>query len=68
MELYLGVHSQKLRFFTAEGELVPTPEEFALAEQRKVQEAEAQLEQAEALLARYREHFGELPANENGQV
>lgn len=27
--LYLGVHNKQLRFFTSEGELVPTPEETA---------------------------------------
>ncbi|MEA5552897.1 Uma2 family endonuclease [Anabaena cylindrica UHCC 0172] len=40
LELFLGVDQHKLRFFTAEGELVPTPEEvakheFARAEQEK---------------------------------
>ncbi|MBD2628315.1 Uma2 family endonuclease [Trichormus variabilis] len=40
LELFLGVDQNKLRFFTAEGELVPTPEEvakqqFARAEQEK---------------------------------
>ncbi len=29
MGLYLGVHEEKLRFFTPEGQLVPTPEEVA---------------------------------------
>lgn len=27
LELYLGTHERKLRFFTSEGQLVPTPEE-----------------------------------------
>ena len=40
LELFLGIHNSQLRFFTADGKLVPTPEE---------------------LLARYQEHFGELP-------
>lgn len=52
--LFLGVHESKLRFFTAEGELVLLPEEEALNEQEQRQELEA-------LLARYRERFGELP-------
>lgn len=47
LELYLGIHEQKLRFFTSEGQLVPTPEEEAL--------------EAKALLDRYKERFGELP-------
>ena len=29
LELYLGIRDRQLRFFTAEGKLVPTPEEFA---------------------------------------
>lgn len=47
LELFLGIHQQQLRFFTADGQLVPTPEEAA--------------NQAEELLARYRSQFGELP-------
>ncbi|NMG19461.1 Uma2 family endonuclease [Brasilonema bromeliae] len=47
LELFLGIHQQQLRFFSVDGQLVPTPEEAAA--------------QAEALLARYRERFGELP-------
>jgi Uma2 family endonuclease len=40
LDLFLGVDQHKLRFFTAEGELVPTPEEvakqqFARAEQER---------------------------------
>ena len=53
LELYLGVREKKLRFFTGEGNLVPTPEEAALAEQQRS-------ERAEALLAQYRERFGDL--------
>lgn len=94
--LFLGVHERKLRFFTAQGELVPIPEEAALNEQQQrelieqrlvveqqqrelaQQQAEAerqqrelaqqlaeaerqQREELEALLARYRERFGDLP-------
>lgn len=47
LELFLGIYNSQLRFFTADGKLVPTPEESAT--------------QAEQLLARYRERFGELP-------
>jgi Uma2 family endonuclease len=43
--LYLGVHEQQLRFFTAEGQLVPTPEESA--EQAEAR-AEAEHQRAEA--------------------
>lgn len=47
LELFLGIHNNQLRFFTREGQLVPTPEEVAI--------------EAETRLARYREQFGELP-------
>ncbi len=46
LQLFLGIQERQLRFFTAEGKLVPTPEEAAA--------------EAEALLAQYRERFGEL--------
>ncbi|NEQ66505.1 MAG: hypothetical protein F6K21_13555 [Symploca sp. SIO2D2] len=53
LELYLGVNEQKLRFFTRDGELIPTPEEAAIVQQQRAEEAES-------LLARYRERFGEF--------
>ncbi|QSJ15757.1 Uma2 family endonuclease [Nostoc sp. UHCC 0702] len=50
--LYLGIHEGLLRFFTTDGQLVPTPEETAVqAEQRAQQEAE----KAERLAAKLRE-------------
>jgi Uma2 family endonuclease len=68
LQLFLGVYNQQLRFFTPDGELVLTPQEAAEREQqqrqeaeRQRQEAERQRQEAEALLARYREQFGELP-------
>jgi Uma2 family endonuclease len=68
LELFLGIQDGQLRFFTLEGQLVPTPAESALAEQQQRQAAEQRAEQAqqrveeaEALLARYREQFGQLP-------
>jgi Uma2 family endonuclease len=52
LELYLGVQDRQLRYFTPEGQLVPTPQEAAL----KAQEAALQAEQrAEHLAARLRE-------------
>jgi len=75
LELYLGVHNSQLRYFTPEGDLISTPEELALQAEQQREQAEQQIlierqqrEQAqqqnsemEALLARYRERFGELP-------
>lgn len=46
LQLFLGIQDQQLRFFTPDGQLVLTPEETAKA--------------AEALLAQYRQRFGEL--------
>ena len=68
LELYLGIHTDKLRFFTPDGQLIPTPEEEAAAEQQQRELAQQQAELAqqqvtelESLLVRYRERFGELP-------
>lgn len=44
LELYLGIYQDKLRFFTNEGELVPTPEEVA---QQETQRAEQEKQRAE---------------------
>ncbi|MFE1748466.1 Uma2 family endonuclease [Coleofasciculus sp. H7-2] len=67
LELYLGVRESKLRFFTLESQLIPTPEELAQQERQQKEQAEQQRQQAEQqvaemelLLARYRERFGEL--------
>ncbi|KYC39080.1 hypothetical protein WA1_34405 [Scytonema hofmannii PCC 7110] len=43
--LYLGVESGKLRYFTRDGDLVPTPEEAAIAAQKRATETEMLLEQ-----------------------
>jgi len=68
LELYLGIHDKQLRFFTREGQLVPKPEEAAIAEreraeqeQQRANQEKQRAEEAEALLARYRERFGEFP-------
>ncbi len=50
--LYLGVCHGQLRFFTTDGELVPTPEEVAESER---QEKELALERVELLTAKLRE-------------
>ncbi|MEL7037308.1 MAG: Uma2 family endonuclease, partial [Cyanobacteria bacterium J06592_8] len=66
LQLFLGIHEQQLRFFTPEGELVPTPEESAkIAEelaknekqQREIveQQLEAERQQKEKLAAKLRE-------------
>ncbi|QZZ22248.1 Uma2 family endonuclease [Leptothermofonsia sichuanensis E412] len=52
LELYLGIHERQLRWFTAEGQLVPLPEEFEQqrAEQER-QRAEQERQRAERLEA-----------------
>ncbi|MEM7555337.1 MAG: Uma2 family endonuclease, partial [Cyanobacteria bacterium P01_A01_bin.84] len=43
LELYLGVREKNLRFFTSEGELVPTPEEVARKESQRTERLAAKL-------------------------
>jgi Uma2 family endonuclease len=45
LSLYLGIESGKLRYFTANGSLVPTPEEAALQGQLQLQQQNIQLEE-----------------------
>ena len=47
LQLYLGIEEKKLRFFTAEGKLVPAPVEAAIEERKRAEAAYAQLRQAE---------------------
>ncbi len=42
--LFLGVYEQTLRFFAADGRLVPTPEETAECAQREVESAQREVE------------------------
>jgi Uma2 family endonuclease len=51
LSLYLGIESDKLRYFTAEGSLVPTPEEAALQAQLDL---EQERQRAEHLAERLR--------------
>ncbi|MEB3882194.1 Uma2 family endonuclease [Lyngbya sp. CCY1209] len=59
LQLFLGIYENKLRFFTADGDLVPTPEESATNEKQQRELAEQQLEterqQKEKLIAKLRE-------------
>lgn len=45
LKLYLGVYQAQLRYFTASGERIPTPQEAAQQEQQRAQQAELLLEQ-----------------------
>jgi len=52
LELYLGVFEQRLRFFTAQGELIPSPEERAEQERQRAEQERQRAEQAEQEIAR----------------
>ncbi len=70
LELFLGVYESQLRFFSADGKLIPTPEERAIAAQQDAELAQQQAEterqqrelaqqQVEKLLARLKELGGD---------
>ena len=48
LELYLGVDENQLRYFTANGERVPTPQEAERQEQLVARQAQLQAQQAES--------------------
>ncbi|MDY7007309.1 MAG: Uma2 family endonuclease [Cyanobacteriota bacterium] len=48
LELYLGVDGGQLRYFTANGQRVPTPQEAAIEEQLLVQKAQSQVQKAQS--------------------
>ncbi|MGF1536671.1 MAG: Uma2 family endonuclease [Elainellaceae cyanobacterium] len=52
LQLFLGVHENKLRFFTPDGDLVPTPEEVA---QAAGEQLEAERQRSDRLAAKLRE-------------
>ncbi|WP_026736490.1 Uma2 family endonuclease [Fischerella sp. PCC 9605] len=52
LNLYLGVYQEELRFFTPEGQLVPTPEEVA---EQEMQRAEQEKQKSDRLAAKLRE-------------
>ncbi|MCF3606150.1 Uma2 family endonuclease [Planktothrix agardhii 1033] len=45
--LFLGIYQEKLRYFTPEGDLVPTPEEAALQAENRANEAENRANEAQ---------------------
>jgi glucan-binding YG repeat protein len=49
LELYLGVEQGKLRYFTPEGELIPTPQEAALQEIAIAESAQQLSQQAQQM-------------------
>lgn len=70
LRLYLGVEGGKLRYFTPDGDLVPTPEEAAIAAQQvaveaqqQASEVQLQLEQEQLRSQRLAEHLRSLGVN-----
>ncbi len=61
LELYLGIHEQKLRFFSADESLVPTPEEVAI-EQTQLVQTQTQLVQTQTQLAQQQAQRAEILA------
>ncbi|MGV0024154.1 Uma2 family endonuclease [Phormidesmis priestleyi] len=47
LELYLGIHQRQLRLFSRQGQLIPTPEEWAESAQQQLEVAQQQLETAQ---------------------
>lgn len=60
LELFLGIENNQLRFFTPEGELVPTPQEAAIQAQQEAQQAQQQMQQAQDMSNRLAEKLREL--------
>lgn len=55
LKLYLGVYEGKLRFFTAENQLILSFEELAEQERLRAQQAEERVQQVEEEITRLRE-------------
>jgi len=63
--LYLAIVERKLRYFTQDGELVPTPEESALQEQRRAEAERQRADEAEAKNRFLEQRLRELGMNSN---
>jgi len=60
LQLYLGIHSEQLRFFTASGELVPSSEEAAIAAEEAAIVAEEAATVVEEALDTEKKHSAQL--------
>jgi Uma2 family endonuclease len=58
--LFLGVKDGWLRWITAHGTVVPTPQELAEQERQRAEQATQRAERAERLLEAYQRRFGHL--------
>lgn len=53
--MFLGIHEGLLRFFSADNQLIPTPEEEALLAEYEREQKEIAQQKAERLAAKLRE-------------
>ncbi|MEA5534517.1 Uma2 family endonuclease [Crocosphaera sp. XPORK-15E] len=60
--LYLGLYQQQLRYFTLEGQLVPTPEEDAQQQIRRAEQAQQRAEQAQQRAEQQQQRAEQLAA------
>ncbi len=60
--LYLGIYQGLLRFFTRDGQLVPTPEETAEQAQMQAEQAQQQAEQAQMQVEQAQQQVARLAA------
>lgn len=58
--LYLGINENQLRYFTSDGELVPTPKETAIQRQLQLDATEKELEQEKQRTERLAQRLREL--------
>jgi hypothetical protein len=58
--LYLGIHKQQLRYFTVEGEVIPTDAERAEQEQHLRQQEQYLRQQAQEEVKRLRQRLQDL--------
>lgn len=65
LQLFLGIYSSQLRYFTPEGQLVPTPIEAAQEAQRNAQEAQQNAQEAQQQNDRLAAKLRELGVDPN---
>ncbi|MBF2056833.1 MAG: Uma2 family endonuclease [Cyanobacterium sp. T60_A2020_053] len=63
LELYLGIHERKLRYFTSDGKLVPTPQESSQYERQQKEYERQQKELALQKIEKWKQKLQELGIN-----
>jgi hypothetical protein len=67
LELYLGLVDNKLRLFSPQGELIPSPEELADQERQRAEQAQQRAEQERQRAERAEEEIARLKAQLRSQ-